>query len=97
MKSEKGITLISLMITIIVMLIIAGVATYSGMESVNTAKRTAFISEMEMIQAKVNIIYEKRKTSDKEIQYYDGIGQDISKVNNEKLAEVLKETSRRRV
>ncbi len=62
---------------------------------VNTAKKTAFISEMEMIQAKVNIIYENRKTSEKEIQYYDGIGQDISKVDSAKLAEVLKGASRR--
>lgn len=96
MKSEKGITLLSLIVTIIVILIIAGVAAYSGMESVNTAKRTAFISEMEMIQAKVNTIYEKRKINETEVEYYDNIGQDISKVSINKLNTVLGETSRRR-
>lgn len=97
MKSEKGITLVALMITIIVILIIAGVATYSGMESVDTAKRTAFISEMEMIQAKVNIIYEKRKTNEQDLEYYNNLGQDISKVSENKLNTALGGTSRRRV
>lgn len=96
MKSERGITLVSLMVTIIVILIIAGVATYSGMESVDTAKKTAFISEMEMIQAKVNIIYEKRKTNEQDLEYYNNIGQDINKVSVSKLDTVLSGTSRRR-
>ena len=94
MKSERGITLVSLMVTIIVILIIAGVATYSGMESVDTAKKTAFISEMEMIQAKVNIIYEKRKTNEQDLEYYNNIGQDINKVSVSKLDTVLSGTSR---
>lgn len=97
MKSEKGITLVALMISIIVIIIIAGVATYSGMESVNTAKRTAFISEMEMIQAKVNVIYEKRKTSEEEVEYYNKLGQDLNQISSSKLSTVLGETSRRRV
>ena len=84
------------MVTIIVILIIAGVATYSGMESVDTAKKTAFISEMEMIQAKVNIIYEKRKTNEQDLEYYNNIGQDINKVSVSKLDTVLSGTSRRR-
>lgn len=92
MRDTKGITLISLIITIIVMLIIAGVATYSGIEAINTTKKTAFISEMEMIQAKVNTIYEKRKESTQQLQYYNEIGQDISKVEESKLTTVLGET-----
>lgn len=92
MKNEKGITLITLVITIIVMIIITGVVTYSGLESVDTAKKTTFISEMEMIQSKVNVIYEERKTSSEKIEYYNTIGLDITLVSQDKRDIVLGET-----
>lgn len=93
MKNEKGITLISLAITIIVMLIIVGAATYSGMETIDRSKRVEFISEMEIIQSKVNNIYEKRKLSQEDKEYYDNLGQDISNVSEEKLKTALGEKS----
>lgn len=94
MKNQKGITLITLVITIVVMIIIAGVATYSGIESLGSAKATAFIQELEMIQAKVNVIYEKRKTNSEEKEYYDKLGQDITVINEETLSQVLGESSK---
>lgn len=93
MKNEKGITLIALMITIIIMIIIAGVVTYSGRESVDSAKKVAFISEMEMIQAKVNTIYEERKTDQLKVEYYDAIGREITSANAEQVSIALGETS----
>lgn len=94
MKNQKGITLITLVITIVILLILAGVVINNGMESINTSKRTAFIAELEMIQAKVNVIYEERKTSSENVDYYNSIGQDISNVDQVHLNEVLGETSK---
>ena len=90
MKSQKGITLVSLVVTIVIMAILAGVATYTGMESIQETKRTTFISELEMIQAKVNTIYEKIKVNDQDRIYYtDTIGQDVTQLEDSKLNEIL--------
>lgn len=94
MKNQKGITLITLVITIVVMIIIAGVTTYSGLESIKSAQTTIFIQELEMIQAKVNVINEKRKNNDEEKLYYDNLGHDITVINEETLAQVLGESTR---
>lgn len=90
MKKEEGITLISLVVTIIILLILAGTVTFSGIQSITTTKKTTFISELELIQAKVNTIYEKRKLSQQEKEYYDTLGQDITILPQDKLDEVLK-------
>lgn len=94
MKNQKGITLITLVIIIIVMSIIIGVVTYSGLESIESAKITTFIAELEMIQSKVNVIYEKAKTSDKEKEYYNNLGQDITTISEEILSKILGESSK---
>lgn len=94
MKKQKGITLITLVITIIVMIIIAGVATYSGFESIKSAELTTFTAELEMIQAKVNVIYERRKTNNVEKKYYNNLGQDITIINEGTLVQVLGESSK---
>lgn len=94
MKNQKGITLITLVITIVVMIIIAGVATYSGIESIKSTQTTIFVQELEMIQAKVNVIHEKRKSSDEEKLYYDNLGQDITAISEETLLQVLGESTK---
>lgn len=91
--NQKGITLVSLIITIIVLLIIAGITTTAGIESIQTAKRTSMITELEIIQEKVNTIYEKRATNIEDKQYYDALGQDILVVEPSKLTKALQETS----
>lgn len=88
--SEKGITLVSLVITIIVLAIITGIAVSASTDSIKSAKRTAFITELEMIQEKVNTIYEKRKLNEEDIEYYNSLGQDVSKVEASKLLQILK-------
>lgn len=85
MKNENGITMVTLVVIIIVMLILAAVVTNSGMKSIETSKKTAFISELEMIQAKVNTIYEERKSSNQSLEYYNNIGQNISTIDNNKV------------
>lgn len=94
MKNQKGITLTTLVITIVVMIIIAGVTTYSGFESIKSAQTTIFTQELEMIQAKVNVIHEKRKNNDEEKLYYDKLGYDITVINEETLLQVLGESSK---
>jgi len=94
LKNQKGITLITLVITIVILIIITGVVTYNGVETVNTSQKTAFISELEMIQAKVNVIYEERKTSTEKVKYYNLIGQDISSVDQIRVNEALGELNK---
>lgn len=90
MKSEKGVTMISLIVTVVVMLIVAGVAVKAGTSSVNNTKKTAFITELEIIQEKVNTIYEKRKLNEENIDIYDTAGKDASYVGQTILNRVLK-------
>lgn len=52
MKKNKGITLISLMITVIVLVIIAGIAIYSGKNVIKEAKLEEIRTNMLLIQAK---------------------------------------------
>lgn len=93
-KNEKGITLVVLAITIIVMTILATVVTYSALDSLRTAQKNAFISEMEMVQAKVNVIYEKMQNNTQDIEYYNSLGQDVSVLGEETLIKILGDSSR---
>ena len=58
---ENGITLVALVITVIVLLILSSIATYSGLNVVRTSKFTVFTTEMKIMQTKVNEIYQKYK------------------------------------
>lgn len=89
LKKENGITLISLVITVLVMLILAGIATTAGLDSIRNTKKTSMITQLEMIQEKVNTIYEKNKLNKENSTYYNSLGQDISKVNESKLTQLL--------
>lgn len=90
---ESGVTLVALAVTIIVIIIIAGIATSAGVDNIRNSKRVAFITELEMIQEKVNTIYEKRKLNKEDIPYYNALGQDVSVIETGKLSEILKGNS----
>ena len=70
-NSAKGITLIALIVTIIVILILASVGTYNGIEAVKTAQLNKFISEMKIMQIQVNNIYDKYKNGEEVLEYKD--------------------------
>lgn len=53
-KDNNGITLIALIITIIVMLILVSVATYTGLDTYENTKVNHFVAQMQLIQAKVD-------------------------------------------
>ena len=61
MKNNKGITLIALTITIIVMLIIASITTYVGMDLIKQAKLQDLVTNMLLIQAKAKEYLEEVK------------------------------------
>ncbi len=52
MKKNKGVTLISLMITVIVLLIIAGITVYTGKDVLKKAQLEELRTNMLMVQAK---------------------------------------------
>lgn len=62
-KDNKGITLIALILTIIIMLILVSVTTYTGIDTYKESKVTAFVSQMQLIQSKVDNI-KNEKTID---------------------------------
>lgn len=66
MKNKKGITLVSLIITIVVLLILASIATYSGISVIKSSSLTAFTTELKIMQTQVNAMYETEKEKAKE-------------------------------
>lgn len=53
-KDNKGITLVALITTVILMLILVSVTTYSGINSYKNAQVTKFVTQMQLLQAKVD-------------------------------------------
>lgn len=62
-RSEKGITLVVLVVSIIIMGIIAGVGVYQGTKGVTTAKDSKLMSEVGMVQHAILEQYAKYKTT----------------------------------
>ena len=77
-KKESGITLIALVVMIMVMLVLVGTAVHVGTNSMDNTKVTAFQSEMQIIQARVDIAYQEIKSGD---TYYDNVGKEISSLS----------------
>lgn len=86
MKRNKGITLIVLAITIIVLIIIASVGTYSGISALRSSKENAQLSEVRMVQQAVVENYTKYKTTENDM-YIRGTAVSYEDVN-ELLAEM---------
>ena len=63
--NNKGITLMALVITIIILIILASIGTYSGIQVVKSAQFTAFSTELKIMQTQVNSLYEKKKNNEK--------------------------------
>ncbi len=81
-NSAKGITLIALVVTIIVILILASVGTYNGIEAVKTAQLNKFMSEMKIMQVQVNNIYDKYKNGEEIIANIGKLPSTSSKADN---------------
>ena len=57
LKNERGITLMALVITVIVLLILASIGIYNGLGTIRSSKYMAFKTELELLQSSVNKIY----------------------------------------
>lgn len=66
-NSEKGITIVALVLTIIILLILASTATYTGIESYNKAEQIKFVSQLQLIQAKVDEMVQDKEFDAAEI------------------------------
>ena len=53
-KDNKGITLIALVITVLIMITIASVTVYTGIDTYKTSQIERFVIEMQLLQAKVD-------------------------------------------
>ena len=73
MKKNKGITLISLVVTIAVLVILASIATYSGVNVIRQSKLHKFTTEMEIMQTEVNNLYDR---------YSDGTEEEKNEIIN---------------
>lgn len=60
-KNSKGITLVALIITIIILIILASVGTYSGIGVIKSSKFTKFQTELKIMQTKTNEWYDEYK------------------------------------
>ena len=59
LKNSKGITIVALIITVILMLILVSVATYSGINTYKNTEVTKFVAQMQLIQTKVDELVEE--------------------------------------
>lgn len=59
MKNEKGVTLISLVITIIVLLILASISTYTGIGNIKETRESVRKTELQLVQQAVIQKYTK--------------------------------------
>ena len=86
MMNNKGITLISLTITILLLIILAGTITYSGINVYKNMLVENFISETKLVQEKVNLICDKYKVSGKATlnEYLESTGIKTDATNIEK-------------
>ena len=64
-KDEKGVTLIALSVTIVVLIILASVGVTSGISTINSSKLTKFTTEMKTMQTNVNELYNSWKVKAK--------------------------------
>ena len=71
-KNNKGITLIALVITVVVMAIISSVAIISGLDTADDLDIKKFNDELKIIQARVDILYEQIKLGEKEEKNFGG-------------------------
>lgn len=59
LKKDAGITMISLVVTIIILVILSSIITYSGLSSIRNNKFEKLRFEMEIVQANVNLWYQQ--------------------------------------
>ena len=82
LKSEKGITLIALILTIALMLIIIGISVDTGMESLEKTKLQDFYTQLDLVQKKVDYIVATSKE-------YNELGTSLTAVQANELNKII--------
>ena len=83
-RESKGITLIALVITVTVLIILAFVATYSGVGIIRQSKLNKFTTEMKIMQTEVNDLYQKANSEETvEVNESSYSGLDIYNIGKE--------------
>lgn len=92
MQNNKGITLIALVVTIIVLMILTSITTFYGKETINDSKYYNAISQMKIMQSNVNEKYEEYRyienDSEKE-DFKSDYGKDFSSSDNRLKTAIL--------
>lgn len=86
-KNQKGITIVSLIITIIILLIISGVTVYVGTSVIKQATLQTVNTNMMLIQAKTKTIAEQAKFNNNKDNYKGTILSEVS--GNKKIDEMI--------
>lgn len=92
-RESKGITLIALSITVIVLLILAGVSIYEGLDVISDVRENKQMTELEMIQHAILEKYTKYKLTGNEqilagvIMTYDEVEKVIDDINTKSVDE----------
>lgn len=92
MRSEKGITLAILIITVIVMLILAGVSIEIGTNSLDSTRLQGFYTQLEIVQKRVDDIATTNESyvdSGGNIIYLKNTGKDLTDVQNTFLQNII--------
>jgi len=61
-SKEKGVTLVALVTTIVLLMILASMGTYAGRTAIQSAKFSQFKNELKVMQAKVDELNQNNKT-----------------------------------
>lgn len=80
-KNERGITLVALVITIVVIIILGSVAVKVGIESIEHSQMISFVSQMQLIQKKVDFLAENGG--------YENLGENVYELSEEQKNKII--------
>ena len=82
-KEEQGITLVTLIIMIVLLLIISSIAYSTGSNVIQNSRLTVFTTELEVMQTEVDSLYKDYKNGDSTVLE---IGQNLQNTEQENIA-----------
>ena len=74
LKNNKGVTILILVVTIVLMLILAGVSLNTGFSVLNDMRMGSLVSNLNLVQAKAEVIYENYTFYNNDTDYLVGSG-----------------------
>lgn len=87
LRSNSGITLMTLVITVIILLILATVAAYSGIKAIENTSYTKFVAELKIMHTHVNKWYEECKPNENGDSFETNIANKLPALYAKKITE----------